>query len=176
MLRLTQSLGWRYIFFASIVAALFGLVLMRDVPESRAVPQDSYRFDFAGVITFMIAMVALQVIVTQGNKLGWTSPAALILITVTLVAGFLFFRIAAGASAAFVDFSLLANPIYTGATQIDRQLDEIYRSPRGEAAWPPLSLSRGMLLAMWHDLSDVKLEEALADRASFSAVLWLYGE
>jgi len=52
-------------------------------------------------------------------------------------------------------------------TQIDRQLDEIYRSPRGEAGWPPLSLFKGMLLAMWHDLSDVKLEEALADRASF---------
>jgi transposase, IS5 family len=52
-------------------------------------------------------------------------------------------------------------------TQIDRQLDEIYRSPRGEAGWPPLSLFKGMLLAMWHDLSDVKLEEALGDRASF---------
>jgi len=52
-------------------------------------------------------------------------------------------------------------------TQIDRQLDEIYRSRRGEAGWPPLSLLKGMLLAMWHDLSDVKLEEALADRASF---------
>jgi IS5 family transposase len=52
-------------------------------------------------------------------------------------------------------------------TQIDRQLDEIYRSPRGEAGWPPLSLLKGLLLAMWHDLSDVKLEEALADRTSF---------
>ena len=30
-----------------------------------------------------------------------------------------------------------------------------------------MSLIKGMLLAMWHDLSDVKLEEALADRASF---------
>ena len=51
--------------------------------------------------------------------------------------------------------------------QIDHQFDEIYRSSRGEAGWPPLSLFKGMLLAMWHDLSDVKLEEALADRASF---------
>ena len=71
----TQSLGWRYIFFASILAALFGLVLMRGVPESRAASKDSYRFDFAGVISFMIAMVALQVVVTQGNKLGWTSSS-----------------------------------------------------------------------------------------------------
>jgi transposase, IS5 family len=52
-------------------------------------------------------------------------------------------------------------------TEIDRQFDEIYNSPRGEAGWPPLSLFKAMLLATWHDLSDVKLEEALADRASF---------
>jgi DHA2 family multidrug resistance protein-like MFS transporter len=111
-----QSLGWRYIFFASIVIALCGLALMRGTPESRAEARGTYHFDFAGVITFMIAMVALQVVVTQGNKLGWTSPAALILTAVALVAGFLFFRIEAGNSSAFIDFSLFANPVYTGAT------------------------------------------------------------
>jgi IS5 family transposase len=52
-------------------------------------------------------------------------------------------------------------------TEIDHQFDDISSSPRGEAGWPPLSLFKGMLLAVWHDLSDVKLEEALADRASF---------
>jgi transposase, IS5 family len=52
-------------------------------------------------------------------------------------------------------------------TQIDRQFDEISSSSRGEAGWPPLSLFKGLLLATWHDLSDVKLAEALADRASF---------
>jgi IS5 family transposase len=60
--------------------------------------------------------------------------------------------------------------------QIDRQLDEIYRSPRGEVGWPPLSLLKGLLLAMCHDLSDVKLEEALADRASFGRFCGFYGE
>ena len=112
----TQSLGWRYIFFASIVVALIGLMLMRGTPESRTAGQGTYHFDLAGLITFMIAMIALQVVVTQGNKLGWTSPAALILIAGTLVAGFLFFRIEARTSAAFVDFSLFSNPVYTGAT------------------------------------------------------------
>ena len=112
----TQSLGWRYIFFASIVAALLGLALLRGTPESRTPAQGAYHFDFFGVITFMIAMVALQVVVTQGNKLGWTSPAALVLIAVTLVAGLLFFRIEARNPGAFVDFSLFGNPIYTGAT------------------------------------------------------------
>jgi MFS family permease len=73
------------------LVALCGLALTRGTPEGRAEVRGTYHFDFAGVITFMIAMVALQVVVTQGNKLGWTSPAALILIAVALVAGFLLF-------------------------------------------------------------------------------------
>ena len=38
---------------------------------------------------------------------------------------------------------------------------------RGEAGWPPLALFKALLIAVWHDLSDVRLAEALEDRASF---------
>src|SRR5437868_5469995 len=38
---------------------------------------------------------------------------------------------------------------------------------KGEPAWPPLALFKALLLAVWYDLSDVKLAEALDDRASF---------
>jgi IS5 family transposase len=50
---------------------------------------------------------------------------------------------------------------------IDRQLAGVYAAAKGEPAWPPLALFRALLLAVWHDLSDVKLAEALQDRASF---------
>ncbi len=46
-------------------------------------------------------------------------------------------------------------------------LGSIYAQPKGEAAWPPLSMFKALLLAVWYDLSDVKLAEALDDRASF---------
>jgi len=46
-------------------------------------------------------------------------------------------------------------------------LAPLYSAPKGEAAWPPLAMFRGLLLAVWYDLSDVKLAEALDDRASF---------
>src|SRR5690242_13372136 len=98
----TQSLGWRYIFFASVAAALLGLFLMRGTPESRATGGATYRFDFAGVITFMVAMVALQIVVTQGNNLGWASPSALVLIAVAVVGGVLFVWVEARTSAPFV--------------------------------------------------------------------------
>lgn len=111
-----QNLGWRYIFFASVVVAVVGLLLMRGTPESKAASQKEYKFDFAGVISFMIAMVALQIFVTQGNKLGWTSSYALILLAVTVIFGFLFFRTEGRTPAAFVDFTLFHNPTFTGAT------------------------------------------------------------
>src|SRR5215213_2265940 len=51
--------------------------------------------------------------------------------------------------------------------EIDRRLTGISAAVKGELGWPPLALFRALLLATWHDLSDVRLAEALDDRASF---------
>lgn len=52
-------------------------------------------------------------------------------------------------------------------TDVARGLGDIYTAAKGEPGWPPVALFRALLLATWYDLSDVKLAEALADRASF---------
>ena len=49
----------------------------------------------------------------------------------------------------------------------ERTLAGLCRSAMGEKAWPPLAMFKALLLATWHDLSDVALAEALEDRASF---------
>jgi hypothetical protein len=41
--------------------------------------------------------------------------------------------------------------------KIDSQLAGISAAAKGEPGWPPLALFRGLLLATWHDLSDVRL-------------------
>lgn len=46
-------------------------------------------------------------------------------------------------------------------------LDPLYSAAKGEPAWPPLAMFKALLLSIWYDLSDVKLAEALDDRASF---------
>ncbi|MDD2730403.1 MFS transporter [Malikia sp.] len=111
-----QNFGWRYIFFASIVVAMVSLLLIKGTPESKADPQGRHQFDLAGMLTFMAAMVALQILVTQGNKLGWTSPIILGLAGLALVLGTLFFRIESRAAQGFIDFKLFRNPTYAGAT------------------------------------------------------------
>ena len=52
-------------------------------------------------------------------------------------------------------------------TAVAQQLDDIYSAAKGQPAWPPLALFKGLLISVWYDLSDVKLAEALDDRASF---------
>jgi DHA2 family multidrug resistance protein-like MFS transporter len=64
----------------------------------------------------MVAMLALQTVVTQGNKFGWASARSLALIAIVFVAGVLFIRFERRTSTPFVDFSLFSNAIYTGAT------------------------------------------------------------
>ena len=51
--------------------------------------------------------------------------------------------------------------------ELDGLLAGISAAPKGEPGWPPLALFRALLLATWHDLSDVRLAEVLDDRASF---------
>lgn len=50
---------------------------------------------------------------------------------------------------------------------VDEALSVVSCASKGEPAWPPSALFKAMLLLMWYDLSDVKLAEALDDRASF---------
>lgn len=50
---------------------------------------------------------------------------------------------------------------------VDQALVVVSCAARGEPAWPPLALFKAALLSIWYDLSDVKLAEALDDRASF---------
>jgi len=49
----------------------------------------------------------------------------------------------------------------------DGLMAPISDAAKGEQGWPPLCLLKALLLARWYDLSDVKLAEALDDRASF---------
>jgi IS5 family transposase len=50
---------------------------------------------------------------------------------------------------------------------IEDHLVGVHAAVKGEPAWPPVALFKAMLIGVWHDLSDVKLAEALDDRASF---------
>ena len=113
---MAENVGWRWIFFASAGVSLLGMLMVRGTPESKAPAQGAYSFDTKGVLTFMVTMVALQVLTTQGSQIGWTSPITLGLAAIVAVVGVMFFRIESAARSPFVNFGLFRNSTYTGAT------------------------------------------------------------
>ena len=113
---MAENVGWRWIFFASAGVSLLGMLMVRGTPESKAPAQGTYSFDTKGVLTFMVTMVALQVLTTQGSQIGWTSPITLGLAAIVAVVGVMFFRIESAARSPFVNFGLFRNSTYTGAT------------------------------------------------------------
>ena len=93
-----------------------GMLMVRGTPESKAAVQGSYTFDTKGVLTFMVTMVALQVLTTQGSQMGWTNPITLGLAAIAGIFGVLFFRAESAAPFPFVNFGLFRNATFTGAT------------------------------------------------------------
>ncbi|NLG08225.1 MAG: MFS transporter [Deinococcales bacterium] len=113
---MAQNVGWRWIFFAAAAISLIGMLMVRGTPESKAEAREGYRFDTAGVLTFMAMMVGLQIVATQGGNFGWTSPTTLGILAASIVFAVLFFRVESGNPNGFVDFGLFRNMTYTGAT------------------------------------------------------------
>lgn len=111
-----STLGWRWIFWMTIVVAVASLLLLRGTPESRAEDAESTPFDWSGLVTFVVALVALDVIIDQGSSLGWLSPTVLVLTGVFAVFAVLFAKIETRGTPGFVDVRLFGNRTFTGAT------------------------------------------------------------
>ncbi len=111
-----STMGWRWIFWMSIAVAVLSFVLIRGTPESKAQATVRKPFDWLGLMAFIVAMVALNVVIGQGATLGWLSPAVLVLTAVFVVSGVMFLKTETGNKNGFVDLRLFSNRIFSGAT------------------------------------------------------------
>lgn len=113
---MAENVGWRWIFFAGAAICLLGLLMIAGTPECTAPVSGDYRFDAAGLVTFVVMMLSLQVVLTQGGTFGWFSLTTLGLLVFSAVLLVLFFRIERGNPHAFINFRLFDSPMFTGAT------------------------------------------------------------
>lgn len=111
-----STIGWRWIFWMSIGVAVLSFFLIRGTPESKVESTARPRFDWLGLIAFVFAMVALNVVIGQGAALGWLSPAVMVLSAVFVVSTIAFFKIETGNANGFVDLALFGNKTFSGAT------------------------------------------------------------
>jgi DHA2 family multidrug resistance protein-like MFS transporter len=111
------TLGWRSIFWMSILVATVSWTLIRGTPESRGAAEDAAQpFDWTGLTALLIAMVAFNVVVGQGSTLGWLNPVVLALIAAFAVALVVFVQTERCSGHPFVDFRLFENATYLAAT------------------------------------------------------------
>ena len=111
-----STMGWRWIFVLSILVAIISFLLIRGTPESKATATDDKAFDWPGLITFIIAMLAINIVIGQGAGLGWVSPAILTGIAIFVISAVIFLRIEKKSENSFVDLSLFNNRTFSGAT------------------------------------------------------------
>lgn len=111
-----STIGWRWIFWMSIAVAIASFLLIRGTPESKVETKERKPFDWFGLTTFIVAMVAVNVVIGQGSALGWSSPTVLVLSALFVASAVAFLKIESGSPSGFVDLTLFRNTTFTGAT------------------------------------------------------------
>jgi len=114
---LTQGYGWQSIFvFSSILGGLTMGAIAALVPDDRR--RKVRRFDFVGAAALTLGMITLMLNLTQGARLGWTTPLSLGLWAAFLGLTALFLFAEKRIKPPFVDLSLFANRHYTAAVAV----------------------------------------------------------
>ncbi len=109
---IASSLGWRYVFVFSIIISIISALLIFGTPESKVETNSNSKFDTVGLLLFIISMVALNIVVSKGSELGWTSPIVLILAVIVIAGLIAFYKVEQAIDNSFVEFSLFENRGY----------------------------------------------------------------
>ena len=71
---LLDLLGWRSFFYLMIPVAVVSLGMSQTMLKKDPSPVSRQKFDLPGAITLFLALIGLLVAITQGQRLGWSSP------------------------------------------------------------------------------------------------------
>jgi MFS transporter, DHA2 family, multidrug resistance protein len=173
-------LGWKWIFIFSIVFSLLAIWLIKDTPESKAQSTGAFKFDYTGLVIFIITMLALNVFITFGSDLGWTSLISIGLAVISIIGAIIFFKVEKSKEIALIDFTLFKNKPYSGATFSNFLLNAIagtlvvantyVQVGRGFNAFQSGMLSLGYLIAV---LAMIRVgEKILQKRGAKSPMIW----
>ncbi|HEX6490432.1 MAG TPA: MFS transporter [Gaiellaceae bacterium] len=112
---LTQTLGWRWIFFVNLPVGAFAIVIaLRQIAESR--DERATRTDAQGLLSFSAALFLIVFGILRGNAHGWTSG----LILAALVGGgavlVLFVLLERWQERPMLDVTLFRQPAFVGVS------------------------------------------------------------
>jgi EmrB/QacA subfamily drug resistance transporter len=104
------NFGWRWIFYINLLPGIIGFVLAskRLRKEKRSFEIDE-GYDFPGILTSSIALLALIVAMNNGTELGWFSTRIVALVISTIVLSILFIIREKGAKYPLIRLSIFSN-------------------------------------------------------------------
>ncbi|MDO4907831.1 MFS transporter [Neisseria sp.] len=112
---IATHMGWQSIFLLSIAISITGMLMIRGTPESRAHEQGGSRYDYIGLFSCVLGLLALNLLITKGFRLGFSDPFTLsMLAAFAVTAAIFFYTETRRRSEAFLDFSLFKNKAYSG--------------------------------------------------------------
>lgn len=112
-------LGWRSIFIVSIIVTIIAMILIKHTPETRAPltqKAKNAKFDFSGLVILIIAMLSINLIITQSSHFGITSPLILSLSALFIIAMIAFVIVEQKLVNPLIDFKVFKHKAYSGAT------------------------------------------------------------
>jgi EmrB/QacA subfamily drug resistance transporter len=83
---LTDTLGWRWIFFLNLPIAAFAILVTWRVIRTDEASTADRRLDWPGMATLSVGLLSLLLALDQGTDDGWTNPRILALFALAAVA------------------------------------------------------------------------------------------
>lgn len=115
---LTESLGWRSIFFVNVPLGVLGLAFGRAILEESRPATRRGHFDLAGMLVAVATLFALVFALTEGMSYGWSSPLVLGSFALAAVGLVVFVRIEQRREEPLLELSLFRSRNLSGANAV----------------------------------------------------------
>ncbi|MDT7547816.1 MAG: hypothetical protein QOE84_210 [Actinomycetota bacterium] len=110
--------GWRWIFYLNVPTGILALVVVSKVLGKRSA-RSEHRIDYLGAALLTLAVVPFLLLAEKGREWGWTSPLALGLLAVSVVALGLFIpRQRQMGEEAILPLRIFANRVFTVSSTV----------------------------------------------------------
>ena len=103
---LINNFGWQSVFTPCIPVALIGAYYAWKLLPSHCTKQKLFKFDYKGFLFFTVSLFALLIAISQGYHWGWTSLKIILLGTISLIFGALFYVRDKHIKYPLIDFSI----------------------------------------------------------------------
>ncbi len=109
------TMGWRWILLLNYRCRTFNVTHQKDAKRNQKLPIH-INLTLQGGSFLVVMLLSLNVVITKGAALGYTSLWFFGLIAIVIVAFFIFLKVEKKVDNPLIDFKLFENKPYTGAT------------------------------------------------------------